>query len=74
LRAWFDHGSPGGGGDLGRSFPTLGDLVEISMGGMVWGAREWWYGHVTLLEVREDQPAGVCVLTRFKLWGGKIRG
>jgi hypothetical protein len=56
LQARFDHGVPGGGGDL-----------EISMGGMVWSAREWWYGRVTLLEVREDHPAGVCTigLTRF---------
>jgi hypothetical protein len=45
-------------------------------GGMVWSAREWWYGHVTLLEVREDHLAGVCSvgLTRFKLWAGKIWG
>jgi hypothetical protein len=54
----------------------LGDLVEISMGGMVWSAREWWYGHVALLKVREDRLAGVCSvgLTRFKLWAGKIWG
>ena len=57
-------------------FPTLGALVEISMGGMVWSTREWWYGHVTLLEVREDHLAGVCSvgLTRLKLWAGKIWG
>jgi hypothetical protein len=40
----------------------LGDLVEISVvGGMVWSAREWWYGHVTLLEAREDHLFGVCL-------------
>ena len=44
------------------------------MGGMVWSVREGWYGHVTLLEVREDHLAGVCDvgLTRLKLWAGKI--
>ena len=50
--------------------------MEISVGGMVWSAREWWYGRVTLLEVREDHLAGVfnVGLTRFKLWAGKIWG
>jgi hypothetical protein len=40
------------------------------------GNPEWSYGHVTLLEVRKDYPAGVFSvdLTRFKLWAGKIWG
>jgi hypothetical protein len=46
------------------------------MGAMVWSAREGWYGHVALLEVRKDHLAGACGvgLTRFKLWAGKIWG
>jgi len=39
----------------------LGDLVEISKGGMVWRAREWGYGHVSLIEVGEDTPTSVCI-------------
>jgi len=42
-------------------FPPLGNLVEISKGGMVWRARGWWYDHVSLIEVGEDTPASVCV-------------
>jgi hypothetical protein len=41
------------------------------MGGMVWSTREWWYGHVTSLEVREDHLAGVCISASQKsprLW------
>ena len=50
--------------------------MEISMGGMVWSTREWWYGHVTLLEVREDHRTGVfnVGLTKFKLLAAKIWG
>jgi hypothetical protein len=50
------------------------DLMEISVGEIVWSAREWWYGHVTSLEVRKDHSSGVFSvgLTRFKLWAGKI--
>ena len=30
------------------------------MGGMVWSARELWYGLVSLIEVRKAPPAGLC--------------
>ena len=32
------------------------------MGGMVWSARELWYGLVALIEVRRGPPAGFCDL------------
>ena len=35
--------------------------MEISKGGMVWRPKEWWYGHVSLIEVGEDTPTGVCI-------------
>jgi hypothetical protein len=31
--------------------------VEISKVGMVWRPREWWYGHVGLINDGEDSPA-----------------
>jgi hypothetical protein len=58
LDAWFDHDSHGGGGDVGSNSPTLGDWLEISMGGMVWIARELYDGLVTLIDVGDESLAG----------------
>ena len=46
----------------GEILPLWGNLVEISMGGMVWSARELHYSHVILIEVGYDAPARFCVL------------
>jgi hypothetical protein len=33
------------------------------MGGMVWSGREWWFGHVTLIEVRKKPPTGIWTVS-----------
>jgi len=36
----------------------LGEIwVEISMEGIIWSAREWWSGHVGLIDAVEAFPA-----------------
>ena len=35
--------------------------MEISKGGIVWRPKECWYGHVSLIEVGEGMPTGVCI-------------
>jgi hypothetical protein len=44
-------------------------VSRISMGGMVWSAKESWYGLVTLIEVGYDPLTGVYLLglTRIRL-------
>jgi len=44
-------------------------VSRISMGGMVWSAKESWYGLVTLIEVGYDPLSGVYMLrlTRIRL-------
>jgi len=46
----------------GEAFPLRKILVEISMGGMVWSARELFCGLVTLIDVTCDPVVGVCML------------
>jgi len=57
---------------LGEIPAQGGNLVEMSMGGMVWSGREWRYGVVSLIEVRYDGSAGACILTAslFRNQGG----
>jgi hypothetical protein len=57
LPAWVDHGSHGGGGDVGLNSPTQGDWLEISLGGMVWSARELYDALVTLIDVGDGSLA-----------------
>jgi hypothetical protein len=46
----------------GEAFPFGEILVEISMGGMVWNARELFYGLATLMNGTSDLSVGVCML------------
>jgi hypothetical protein len=36
----------------------VGDLVEISMGGMIQSARELFYGLVSFIEAGDESPTG----------------
>jgi hypothetical protein len=46
----------------GEAFPLGGNLVEISMGGMVWSARELFHGLVTLIDVTSGVSVSVTML------------
>ena len=59
IRTWSLVGSPNV--RFGSVRFAVVRFGEPPLGGMAWRAREWWYGHVSLIEVGEDTPAGVCV-------------
>jgi hypothetical protein len=44
--------------EIWGKFPPR-DLVEMSMGGMVYNVKERLYAHVTLIEVKYDPHTGV---------------
>jgi len=43
--------------EIWGEIPPTGEFVEISMGGMIWSAKEGWYGLVTFIEVEYDSHA-----------------